>query len=653
MRRHNLLLFALALPGLLAPTDAAAREKWRPVTPEELSQSAPKVEPGAGAEAIFWDRTVEDDVGQVDREPRIWTTTYLRIKVLDERGKKSLAQIDLEYDEDSTIDQVMARTIRPDGSIVELAKDAVFERSIVKAGRTREVKARSFAPPALEVGCLVEYQWRTLERGSLSSYVVVPFQRDVPVQKASYTFTPLQLPGFGVRTQTFRCTPTPFVKSGDAYTTTVSGMAAYHDEPWMIPDLAARSWLLVYYTDQDKGSTPDTYWKELSKKLYSSYRSLTKPNGDIRKLAEATVGKLTDPEARLRALWDVARAKVKPIRALSSREKEKRKANEDPADTLERGVGTAGDVDDLFAALARGAGFEVRLGRAPNRGVMFFNPSLANAFFLPKRLVAVRVGETWRYFSPGDRSLPFGSLRWQQQSVSVLRCEEEGAAWDKTPVEEGSSPTSRRSATLRLLPDGTVEGKVRSELSSQSAMVVRDEEVDRTADQRVESLKKDVAERLPGVELTNVSIEGLDDPARPLVYTYDVKVPGYALRTGTRLLASPSFFRKGLPPRFLETARRHPIYVPWTERAEDAVTLELPAGFTLEDRSWPEGFPIGDAGTYASTLQVAADGRSLTYTRRLSLAAILFPETSYPALKRVFDAVHERDGQTLSLKETP
>ena len=63
MRRHARFLSVLALIALFSPSPASAREKWRPVTPEELSQTAPKVEPGsvrAARYAIAQTRSADD-----------------------------------------------------------------------------------------------------------------------------------------------------------------------------------------------------------------------------------------------------------------------------------------------------------------------------------------------------------------------------------------------------------------------------------------------------------------------------------------------------------------------------------------------------------------------------------------------------------------
>src|SRR5437763_6993969 len=100
---------------------------WHPIDPAELASKTPSVDKNADAEAIFWEVRIDDgDVGQ------LVFTNYVRVKVYTDRGKESQSQIDLEYYNGTKVKDIAARTIKPDGSIVELKKDDVHERTIVK-----------------------------------------------------------------------------------------------------------------------------------------------------------------------------------------------------------------------------------------------------------------------------------------------------------------------------------------------------------------------------------------------------------------------------------------------------------------------------------------------------------------------------------------
>src|SRR5450432_1755180 len=128
-RPSTLLYFAVfcLTIGLFSST-ALAGEDWKPIDPADLASKTPVVEKDADAEAIFWEVRVDD--GATDE---LVFTHYVRVKVFNDRGKESQSRIDLTYFGSSKIKDVAARTIKPDGTIVELKKEDVFERTIVKA----------------------------------------------------------------------------------------------------------------------------------------------------------------------------------------------------------------------------------------------------------------------------------------------------------------------------------------------------------------------------------------------------------------------------------------------------------------------------------------------------------------------------------------
>src|SRR5947208_10288016 len=109
---------------------AALNQEWLPITTEEKSMKQARVEPDAGAEAIFWRVYVLDEVQGQD--PRSVLYHYVRIKIFNERGKEQQGTIDIPYFGKTSIVDIAGRTIKPDGSIVELKKNTVFNRDIAK-----------------------------------------------------------------------------------------------------------------------------------------------------------------------------------------------------------------------------------------------------------------------------------------------------------------------------------------------------------------------------------------------------------------------------------------------------------------------------------------------------------------------------------------
>src|SRR5207302_3478979 len=104
------------------------------------------------------------------------------------RGRGSQISIDIPYLGGSSIKDVAARTIKPDGTIIEIKKEDVLERTIVKVSGLK-LKAKSFAMPGVEPGAIIEYRWKEVWP-EVSIYDRFELQRDIPVQVVRYFVKP-------------------------------------------------------------------------------------------------------------------------------------------------------------------------------------------------------------------------------------------------------------------------------------------------------------------------------------------------------------------------------------------------------------------------------------------------------------------------------
>ena len=621
---------------------------------------APVVERDADAEAIFWEVRVLDEKDSY--RYRTVLNHYVRIKVFTERGKETQSKIDIPFRDKDEITDIAGRTIKPDGTIIELKKDAIFERSVIRSSGLK-VKVKSFAMPGVEPGVIVEYRWREVLNDHWSNYQRIHFQRDIPVQMVKYYFRPVKnRPGFSSPTmlgRTFNGEPTPVVKEeGGFHSTTMTNMPAFREEPRMPPELESRTWMLIYYP-RDGLLRPEMFWKLYGMRMYHVFKDDMQVNDEVRKAAASIMGDASAPEQKLERLQEYCRLKIKNVyddaSGLSFEERKKVKENKSPSDTLKRGMGTGLDIAMLFAALAGGAGFEARVAMLADRSSIFFDPTFANSFFMRTFAIAVRVGNEWRFYDPASRYVPPGMLRWQKEGQQALICDLKESVFVQTPLSPPDKSVVRRSATLRLSEDGTLEGDVRIEYTGHFGDEQKEFNDEDTAEVREQTLRDLVKERLSTAEISNIQVENVEDPLKPFVHAFHVKVPGYAQRTGKRLFLQPAFFHKGVGPMFPTSERKHPIYFhfPWME--EDRVSIELPQGYALDNADAPGQFAAQTVSKYDVRIGITKDGRVLEYRRSFLFGganSVLFPTTAYSALKSLFDEVHHRDNHTITLKQS-
>ena len=659
MKSGRFILLPCALSVFLFSTFATARaDDWRPIDPAELVLKNPVVEKDADAEALFWEVKIDDS-----GEGNLVFNHYIRIKVFTDRGRESQSKIDLPFGRlfrgEIKIQDIAARTIKPDGSIVELEKEDVFERTIVKTSGVK-VKARSFAMPAVESGSIIEYRWREVRVNRSAQYIRLQMQREIPVQQVRYLLKPFPFPGLSFRYMTFHTRGTEAIvkKEKDGFfSISMSNIPAVYEEARMPPEDEVKTWVLVYYSKDEK-LEPTTYWNDYGKRFYNETKSLLKVSDDVRQMAASLTTDAKSDDEKVERLFEFCKTKIKNISddasGLTAEDRKKLKENKSPSDTLKRMMGTSADVSLLFGALASAAGFDARIARGPDRGDIFFNKNMADDYFLASSNIAVNIGGTWKFFDPGFSYLSYGMLRWQEEGQPALISDPKQPQWVETPLTAHDKTRVKRIAKLKLGTDGAIEGDVRLEYTGHFAVERKEENDDESETRREELLKEEMKNRLSTADISNIKVQNVTDYVKPFAYEFHIRVPGYAQKTGRRLFIQPAFFQYGLPALFTASARRYPIYFhyPWSE--DDYVEIQLPEGFALDNADSPTPFASTDITAYTPKLAVNSDGKILVYSRKFFFGgggALTYPVQTYPQLKALFDALHQQDSHTVALKQ--
>ncbi len=641
------LLFAVVS---LAPTPVTGAAKWDPIDPKELAETTPKVEKDADAEVLFWDVRVADESG-----PHTVYSNYIRIKIFTDRGREAQSHVDVVHGDSVHIKDLEARSVRRDGTVTEMKKGDVFERTVVKAGGFK-VQATSFVLPAVETGGIVEYRWREVYDGGLMQNLRLPLSRDIPVRVARYRLVPLNLGSFMIlQGQAYKPNPT-LQMALDKNDTVVSmeNIPARREEPFSPPIWDTEPWMLIYY-DVPRALDPDRYWLGLAKSLAASANKELMATPAMKRAVESLSLDHASPDAKIAQLMALCRSKIKRMDVDTATEADRKgfKGNDSYGAAFDSGRGTANDLVGVFVALARAAGLDARLARVSSRADVAFDPAVKFHRLLWDLIVAVRDGEGWRYVDPTNDHAPAGHLTWSQEGLPALIGDDTKLIWGTTPASPPEWSLRARTATFRLAEDGTLEGDVAAEYSGHIGARFKEQDDHLSAAEREASLKEAITSRLPGAEVTAVAIENVTDPEKPYSNHYHLKVPAYAQRTGSRLLVQPAVLFKGLPPMFPETVRRNPISFEQAWKEVDRVRIELPAGYRLESPGAPAPVVFEPFGRYAMSVAESADGRTVEVTRESFIGGgqkLRFPADAYASVKQFFDGVAKADAHTLTLR---
>lgn len=422
----------------------------------------------------------------------------------------------------------------------------------------------------------------------------------------------------------------------------------------MPPDDSVESWLHFYYV-KDK-QTARQYWDEWGEAVADYVNKRVRPDKAIEAMAKTLGEGTADDTARLQRYYDFCRTKItdvdSDVSGLTPEERAKLKANKSAAQVLERGAGTDFDINLLFISLASAGGFPARMACVGDRSERFPDEKVGARIMLPDFIPAVKAAGAWKFFDPGRRYLPFGSLAWQNEKVPALICDAKNSeliVTTSTPVDR--SKVVRR-ALVQLDEEGTLTGTVSLEFAGHEEARLKTLLDDETAEGAEKIMRETLHKRLGTAEVTNVVVTNADKPLEPIRITYDIKVPEYAERTGRRLMFAPGYFEKGGEAAFTAETREYDIYFPYSFVEEDTVEIKLPAGFELEQAAAPASFDTSPVMRYKVTIGVSKSGRKVVYKRLYSIDGMLFGKDLYTPIKQFHDMVHASDQHALVLKRS-
>ena len=604
-----------------------------------------------GAPAIILFRQVDHD----DSNPTSpHEDNYFRIKILTEEGRKH-ADIEIPFvKEYENIVNIKARTIRPDGSIVNFEGKA-FEKSIVKAQGLKYL-AKTFTLPDVQVGSIIEYYYTD----DLAEYTLFDshwiLSDELFTRHGKFSLKPYSGEGWTMSWSWQHLPPgTAQPKEGSDHVVRleVSNVPAFHTEDYMPPENEMKARVDFTYHDEAPEKDAAQFWKKLGKKRNDTLESFVGKRQAMANAVSTIVSPSDSPEVKLQKIY----ARVQEVRNTSfevektqqekKREKEKEPSNVE--DLWKRGYGNGRDITWLFLGLVRAAGFEAYGVWVSERQQYFFNPNLMDARKLDANVVLVRVNGKDMYFDPGAAFTPFGMLEWPETGVQGLRMDKDGGSWIQTPLPESSASRIERRSTLTLSPDtGGLEGKLTITFTGLEAMRRRLEERNEDDVDRKKFLEDQAKEYIPAA--SDVELKNQPDwksSSTPLIAEYDVKIPGWAAAAGRRVLLPVGLFTATEKRVFDHAERIHPIYFEFPSEKLDDVTIALPTGWQVGSLP-PEQSQDIKAVSYA--LKVANDKQTVHLTRKLHIDVLLLEQKYYPTLRAFFQIVRKGDEQQLVLQ---
>lgn len=624
----------------------AATEPWREIGPSDF---VAKAEHEEAADAVILIADVLMDESGYDSA--LWTY-YYRVLIRNERGAGRYSKIDIPYGRSVEVLDVEARTVKSDGSIQAIQKGDIFDKEAVRTQETRH-RVKSFALVGVEPGVVLEYRWRERKHHVTLLYNL-SFQKEIPVRYIRYRVSPYDYFGYGIRSRSFHA-PNLNIKPDKSgmFTFEMRDLHPLQPEPFQPPSLQTQPTILIYPSARYLYATSGEFWEEASRELFKHEAQRVRVTKAVRTLAESLLEPGDPQKTKLAKLHDYCRTQIINIdsdRALKNADAKFRRPKEPLAtDILRSKHGNRGDLAITLLSLARSVGLEARLAQVNDRTLIYYQEDIAEPFVFGGLVVAVKIDGEWVFCDPGAEYYPAGMLDWKHTGTAVLVANSTGALVVPAPVVKSSESIRSYRARLTLADNGELAGRVRSTATGYPAAELKQSLANLSDKTRQETILEKVRERYPLAEVSDVQVRNAEDPIAPIEVTYQIRIPGFAERTGTRLFFQPSVNRKNRHHPLTAKTRANSLVFPYLSREIDEILIELPEGYVVESRHAPFPLNFDPAGKYSIELGYQKETRLLGFKRDMTWDLPAAPKDSYPDVKKVFDEIYQRDQHLLTL----
>ena len=656
--RHLALLFAITSPALLFA-------QFQQPTAEELKMTDDPKAPGAAAVYLNWEEVAND--------PIHFQSVYVRIKVLQEKGKE-LATVHLPYWHGNfKIADIKARTIHSDGTVIPLAgkpEDLLLSKTSSGNGEQMQINSKVFTLPSVEVGSILEYRYDLRYDDDHVSSPTWEIQRPYFVHHARYTFTPFKafLPGgtsmgltdaHGNSVNTliwYKVLPAGVDMKADVagvFHLEVTDIPAAPDEEFM-PPLDGMLYQVKFYYKSSRDSAQ--YWIDEAKRWSKEVDHFAEPSKTIK---EAVAGIIAPGDSDL----DKAKKLYKAVQALDNTDYSRKKTDAElkqlklkvarhAEDTWAQKSGSSQDIALLYLAMLRAAGLNANDMKVVDRSERVFAMGLLDFDQLDDDIVVLNIAGKDISLDPGEKMCPFQTVRWTHSGTAGIVQGDHVRSLAITPEQTYTSNKLTRNGDLTIDEHGAVTGQLTFVMLGQEALAWRQLALRNDQDELKKQFDRSLESAVPdGIEAHIDHFLGLDDPDANLIAI--VKVHGnLGAATSKRLLVPGFFFQtRGSHPFVNQEKRLEPVDMHYGDTVTDQIVYRLPANMSVEGA--PQDTKIPWQGHAVMATKTASAPGQITIARVFARGFSSVKPEEYQDLRGFYQKVAAADQAQLVLTKTP
>ncbi|MCZ6696177.1 MAG: DUF3857 domain-containing protein, partial [Acidobacteria bacterium] len=590
--------------------------------------------------------------GKIVREADEWVnvfTTHKRYKILKKSGEW-FGEIRIGSSKFSRVSDIQARTIKPDGTVVNVLEDQIFETLAVKTvGYKRKEWVFNF--PSVEPGAILEFRYKRY-----SNYLnyITPWYfagpgftlrssvSQVIPDKAGYSILcDLCPPGLQPTVTKWR----EGKAKGQRYSMELTNIPGYRSEILMPPvrEVSPRM-EMVLHTWKGRRSwalgRQDRFfvdWESVAHYARAYYDEAVKDGGSkFESLVEGWVQGIEDPTGRIRTIVGHVREDFRYIhyqyvsgwsRKLEKILKEKSADNEEKAVLLNAAL-KKNDVESYIALVV-------------GKDVGSLNPNFTSLSQFSHAVVAIpKSGGGYLWLDPTVTYAPFDFVPWEDSGAQALLLKKTGGELIDIPIKN-SLNTTRYRVTVTPNPTGRAALEIEAEFRGEDAIDMRDRILPVGDNERKKYLQAWLDDMRDGAVLSEYTIEQLENFDKPLLIKMKAEAPGLVtLADGVMAVRACVLSCYDSNP-ISKGERSYPLYVDRGWNEEETVIIESPEGMVPAPAPAPV---VARTAVALMNLRCTQQGESgMRCTRQFIARRNRWPVSQLVRVREMFDKIVEAD----------
>ncbi len=650
---HVFLLCFLVASLLSVPVAEAVQTIYRDWLPVDSTtwEAAPQLEAAADA-VILFDGWLIDQT----RYEKFYISRYQRIHLLNEAGVEQYGQVEIEYEEDTKVTKLWARTVKPSGETIKVKGDEIHTKEVATFGRYK-LRSKNFAFKNVAPGDIVEYRY-VIRDEEFKEPPAKQLRRGHHVVQAEYTWLFLLpdglskidsdffLPHYSVLNPTKHTLDIARVHNPPGIKLSTAHIPALPDERFRGTDQEQGITFMGHYDFPNKDRE---YWSWAAEEIGKDSHKFINKASDLAAMLEPLRSQPRELIADLDACAEQLFEHVNTDAALDAIGNKSIPPRKHVNHLLEKGTANRYDLARTLVAMLQQLGYDATVFHARSLDEGLFLRQWESVRQLDSTGVVARSTEAGLVWASIDDCGISRRLPWQLHGATALF--EDLGDGDSLPAFPALAPIALGEAlenhiTLSMDLDLQASGQLAGELEAiwrcDSATRRWCELVSMTEEAALDALADDARPALAGWEKSDETVEFADST---ITYRCQVSARGRQEQAGNlRLLDLASLHVDDF--ELAAGERQSPIYLNYPAVYESTVTVSLPAGAAVEAARSAVQF----AQPFAEfSFTESVDDRHIRTERRLVLKDVYFDSGRAAAFIDFARAAYAADDEPLVL----